>query len=63
MTRIYSSGMGAVLSEQTGTNVSYTCQGDELYVRAKIVSSKLKANGVAPGELECAWTQPVLPVK
>jgi hypothetical protein len=63
VTRIYSSGMGAVLSEQTGTNVSYTCQGDELYVRAKVVSSKLKANGVAPGERECAWTQPVLPVK
>jgi hypothetical protein len=63
VTRLYSGGMGAVLSEQTGTNVSYACRGDELYVRAKVVSSKLKANGVAREERECAWTQPVLPVR
>lgn len=63
VTRLYSSGMGAVLGEQTGTNVSYHCKGDELYVRARITSSKLKANGVVPGERECAWTQPVLPVR
>jgi hypothetical protein len=63
VTRLYSSGMGAVLSEQTGTNVSYTCKGDELYVRAKVISSKAKENGVAPGEVECAWTQPVQPVR
>jgi hypothetical protein len=62
-TRIYSSAMGMVLSEQRGTNVSYTCKGDELYVRAKITSSKLKENGVMAQEHECAWTQPVLPLK
>jgi len=61
VTRLYSGALGSVLSEQRGTNVSYTCQGDELYVRARIVSSKLKANGVVPDERECAWTQPVLP--
>ena len=63
VTRLYSGGIGAVLSEQTGTNVSYTCKGDEIYVRAKVTSSELKSNGVVPGERECAWTQPVLPVR
>lgn len=63
VTRLYSSGMGAVLSEQRGTNVSYTCTGEELYVRARIVASKVKANGLTPDEREMAWTQPVLPVR
>jgi len=63
VTRLYSSGMGAVLSEQRGTNVSYQCTGEELYVRARVTSSKLKENGVEPGERERAWTQPVLPVR
>jgi hypothetical protein len=61
-TRIYSSAMGAVLSEQRGTNTSYTCKGDELYVRAKVISSKAKENGLAQNEKETAWTQPVQPV-
>jgi hypothetical protein len=63
VTRLYSSGMGEVFSEQRGTNVSYTCKGDELYVRARVISSKVKPNGVVPGEREMAWTQPMLPVK
>ena len=63
VTRLYSSGLGAVLSEQRGTNVSYQCTGEELYVRARVTSSKLKENGVEAGERERAWTQPVLPVR
>jgi len=62
-TRLYSSGLGAVLAEERGTNVSYTCQGDELYVRARVTSSKLKHNAVVKDEREMAWTQPVQPVK
>lgn len=62
-TRLYSSGIGAVLSEQRGTNVSFTCRGDELYVRAKVTSSKVKQNSVVVGEYEMAWTQPVQPQK
>jgi hypothetical protein len=61
VTRLYSSAMGAVLSEQRGTNVSYACKGDELYVRAKVISSKPKENTAMPGEREAAWTQPVQP--
>jgi hypothetical protein len=63
VTKLYSSGMGAVLSEQRGTNVSYTCTGEELYVRARITSSRLKENGVVKGEREMAWTQPVQPAR
>ena len=63
VTRLYSSGMGAVLSTQRGTNVSYQGTGDELFVRARVTSSKLKEHGVEPGERERAWTQPVLPAR
>ena len=35
----------------------------ELFVRARVTSSRLKENGVEPGERERAWTQPVLPVR
>ena len=60
VTPIHSKGIGAVLSEVRGTKASYTVERNELYVRAKITSSKLKENAVVRGELECAWTQPVL---
>jgi hypothetical protein len=33
-------------------------KGDELYVRAKVISSKPKANGVRSDEVESAWVQP-----
>lgn len=57
----YSKDVGAVLAEVKGTTASYTLRGDEIYVRAKIVSSKTKVNGSAPGEFEMAWTQPLVP--
>jgi hypothetical protein len=36
-------------------------RGDELYVRARVASSRRKANGYLPNEMEMAWTQPVRP--
>jgi hypothetical protein len=59
--RRYSKDIGAVLSEVTGTNASYTLRGDEIYVRAKVVSSKPKVNGSVANEVEMAWTQPLVP--
>jgi hypothetical protein len=56
----YSEEIGTLLSEVAGTSAAYSAQGDELYVRAKIVSSRSKPNAVAPGEVEVAWTQPVV---
>jgi len=44
-----------------GTSAEYALSGDELYVRARVISSKLKENPHAPGEKETAWTQPVQP--
>jgi hypothetical protein len=61
VTRRYSRNVGAVLSEVRGTTASYTMRGDELYVRARIVSTKAKANPSYEGEVEMAWTQPVQP--
>ena len=60
-TRRYSADLGAVLAKVTGPTASYTFKGDELYVRARITSSKPKANPSAEREVERAWTQPVVP--
>jgi hypothetical protein len=43
----------------TGAEGSCTLSSDQLYVRAKITSSKLKPNPFHEGEYESAWTQPV----
>jgi hypothetical protein len=58
--RRYSKDVGAVLAEVTGATASYTLRGDEIYVRAKIISSKAKVNGSVAGEFETAWTQPLV---
>lgn len=60
VTRDYSDEIGQVLAEVDGPRASYTIRGDELYVRAKVVSSKSKYNPYTPGELEICWTQPVV---
>ena len=60
VTRHYSQDIGAVLAEVEGTNPGYTLKGDEIYVRARIISSKPKANPYAKGEFERAWTQPLV---
>jgi hypothetical protein len=57
----YDAAIGAVLAEVAGPAASYTFAGDELYVRAKVTSSKPKENPYRPGEVEVAWTQPVRP--
>lgn len=60
-TRIYSDEIGKVLKETSGTTAEYTFDGDELYVRVKIISSRQKENPFFDGEREKAWLQPVLP--
>lgn len=54
----YSDDIGQVLAEVQGARPSYRLRGDELYVRAKVISSKPKTNGYRPDEREVAWTQP-----
>jgi hypothetical protein len=61
VTRRYSRDVGAVLAEVRGASPAYQFRGDELYVRARVVSSRPKANGSLPREVEMAWTQPARP--
>ncbi|MGD8728018.1 MAG: hypothetical protein PVH40_10255 [Gemmatimonadales bacterium] len=57
----YSEEIGVLLDEVPGAQPRYLFRGDELYVRAKVISSRLKPNPSRSGELEAAWTQPVVP--
>ncbi len=57
----YSKDIGAVLAEVKGPRASYRLKGDEIYVRAKVVSSKPHPNPSQRNDLEIAWTQPVGP--
>lgn len=52
---------GVVLEEASGTEVSYAFTGNELFVRAKVVSDKPQENPYREGDTEVAWTQPVVP--
>ena len=42
VTRSYSYEIGATFAEVSGTNPKYDFRGDEIYVRAKVISSKPK---------------------
>lgn len=59
-TRRYSTDVGAILAEETGNSACYKLKGDEIYVRAKIISSREKANPAFFGDKETAWVQPVV---
>lgn len=52
--------VGEVLLETSENPAVYEYTGDELYVRAEVVSSKPHPNPFAEGDLETAWTQPVV---
>jgi hypothetical protein len=43
-----------------GPTATYTLRGDEIYVRARVISSKAKVNGSVADEYEMAWTQPLV---
>lgn len=60
VTQRYSKDIGTVLAKVEGTSASYTLKGDEIYVRAHVRSSKVKADPGVEGEVEQAWTQPLV---
>jgi hypothetical protein len=60
VTGIYSDEIGAVLGRTEGVTASYEFAGDELYVRAKVTSSRVKTNSYRRDELEAAWVQPAI---
>ncbi len=62
-TRILGDGPGApgeVLQVTTDNPAVYIYRGDELYVRAEVISSIDHPNPYAAGDKEMAWTQPFL---
>lgn len=59
VTRRYSGEVGEIFKTVEGPLATYQFTGDELYVRAKITSTKDHPNPSEPGEPERAWTQPV----
>ena len=48
------------LKRVKGTTAEYVYEKNDLIVRAKINSNVLKENPYLKGELEQAWTQPIL---
>ena len=60
VTHRYSDSIGTILAKVDGISPSYTYEGDEIYVRAKVVSSKSMINPYQEGEVECAWIQPIV---
>lgn len=61
VTRVYNADVGKVIAESDSLTPAYTLSGKELYVRAKVISTKLHPNPFAKGDFEVAWTQPVVP--
>jgi hypothetical protein len=61
--RRYGDDVGVVLAELEGRSPRFPLTGDEIYVRAKVISSKLKVNPYRAGEHEVAWTQPFVPAR
>jgi hypothetical protein len=61
LTMKYSDDVGKVLAEQAGTKASYKLTGQELYVRARVISTARKENPAVEGDVEMAWVQPVRP--
>jgi hypothetical protein len=61
VSRRYTSGIGMVLAETRGATAIYILRGDELYVRAKVTSTKRQENPNPEGGMQSAWVQPLIP--
>jgi hypothetical protein len=59
-TQRYGDDVGAVLESVKGVRARYDVKGDEIYVRARVTSSRLHPNPFAAGDREMAWTQPLV---
>ena len=52
--------IGKIFYETKTNPAIYNFTGKEIYVRAKIISDKFQENPYSKGDLEMAWTQPVV---
>ncbi|MBA3315302.1 MAG: hypothetical protein M3552_09885 [Planctomycetota bacterium] len=59
-TRVYSADIGTTLQSSEGEKATYTFQGDEIYVRARVTSSADHPNPSEIGDKQQAWVQPVM---
>lgn len=59
-TRTYSDDIGKVLAEANGTTADYALTGKEIYVRAKVISTRPMDNPAVAGDVEVAWIEPVV---
>jgi hypothetical protein len=59
LTRQYSTDVGQVLKTVRGLHAAYDFDGTELYVRARVDSSKSPENPIWEAQKTQAWTQPV----
>ncbi len=63
VTRRYSQDVGKVVAVSDDVDPSYKFTGSELYVRARVTSSRAHSNPFQKGDPEMAWTQPVQPAR
>lgn len=61
VSRLYSDEIGKVVARSSDLNPKYELTGQELFVRARILSDKPHPNPYAAGDNEVAWVQPVTP--
>ncbi|MDA0840886.1 MAG: hypothetical protein O3B01_03620 [Planctomycetota bacterium] len=59
-TRRYSSDIGCVLAVDQSLSPTYRLKGDELFVRANVISDAPHPNPTTSGDTQKAWTQPVV---
>lgn len=53
-------GKASVLKKVSGTSASFRLTSKYLFIRARIISTKLKPNPYRDKEMEMAWTQPLV---
>ena len=58
-TRVYSKDVGQVFATSQSLTPKYELEGDELFVRAVVTSSRAHPRASFKGQKEQAWTQPV----
>jgi|694.fasta_scaffold82422_1 hypothetical protein len=63
ITGTFDAGVGEMVLETDALESFYTLKANELYVRARVDSSKPQHNPGEPGDMERAWTQPLTPAK
>lgn len=56
----YNDKIGVVLATVKGTQAKYELKNNDLYVRARITSTKPHPHGYKANDMEMAWTQPLV---